>query len=86
MVSIDACLYRSTSVTSKTGIKSNIKPPPPPETLILDVHSFDEVVLVSDHLLRYLFKLYVRRLRTNLKMSLCHLRYVLILNLLAGLS
>jgi len=32
-------------ITSKTGVKSSIKPPPPPETLILDSHTFDEVAL-----------------------------------------
>ncbi|KAF9450908.1 thioredoxin-domain-containing protein [Macrolepiota fuliginosa MF-IS2] len=32
-------------VTSKSGVKSNIKPPPPPETTVLDVYNFDEVVL-----------------------------------------
>jgi len=32
-------------ITSKTGVKSSIKPPPPPETLILDSHTFDDVVL-----------------------------------------
>ncbi|KAG2147563.1 protein disulfide isomerase [Suillus clintonianus] len=32
-------------ITTKSGVKSNIKPPPPPETLILDVHSFDDVAL-----------------------------------------
>jgi len=32
-------------ITAKTGVKSNIKPPPPPETLILDSHTFDDVVL-----------------------------------------
>ncbi|KAJ7650246.1 protein disulfide isomerase [Roridomyces roridus] len=32
-------------ISQKSGVKSNIKPPPPPETLILDVHTFDDVVL-----------------------------------------
>ncbi|KAF7327818.1 Protein disulfide-isomerase erp38 [Mycena kentingensis (nom. inval.)] len=32
-------------ITGKTGIKSNIKPPPPPDTLILDYRTFDEVAL-----------------------------------------
>lgn len=36
----------NSSITKKTQIKSNIKPPPPPETLILDVRNFDEVALV----------------------------------------
>jgi len=36
-------------ITKKTGIKSNIKPPPPPATVILDAHTFDEVVLNKDH-------------------------------------
>lgn len=35
------------SITKNSGVKSNIKPPPPPATLILDTHTFDEVVLVS---------------------------------------
>lgn len=34
------------SITQKSGVKSNIKPPPPPATLILDSHTFDEVVFV----------------------------------------
>ncbi|KAI0303760.1 thioredoxin-like protein [Multifurca ochricompacta] len=36
-------------VAKKSGVKSNIKPPPPPATLILDTHTFDEVVLNKDH-------------------------------------
>jgi len=32
-------------VTAKSGVKTNIKPPPPPETLILDAQTFDEVAL-----------------------------------------
>jgi len=36
-------------ITKKSGVKSNIKPPPPPATLILDAHTFDEVVLNKDH-------------------------------------
>jgi hypothetical protein len=35
------------SITKKAGIKSNIKPPPPPATVILDTHTFDDVVFVS---------------------------------------
>ncbi|KAG0706801.1 protein disulfide isomerase [Suillus ampliporus] len=35
----------ATFITAKSGVKSNIKPPPPPETLILDVHTFDSVAL-----------------------------------------
>lgn len=35
------------SISSKTNVKSNIKPPPPPSTLILDTHTFDDVALVS---------------------------------------
>ncbi|KAJ6513246.1 protein disulfide isomerase [Mycena sanguinolenta] len=35
-------------ITEKTGVKSSIKPPPPPDTLILDVHTFDEVALDTD--------------------------------------
>ncbi|TFK40373.1 thioredoxin-like protein [Crucibulum laeve] len=34
-------------ITKKSGVKSSIKPPPAPETLILDVHSFDDVALDS---------------------------------------
>ncbi|KAI0001430.1 protein disulfide isomerase [Russula compacta] len=36
-------------ITKKSNVKSNIKPPPPPSTLILDSHSFDQVVLNEDH-------------------------------------
>jgi len=36
-------------ISKNSGIKSNIKPPPPPATLILDTHTFDEVVLNKDH-------------------------------------
>ncbi|KAH7921030.1 protein disulfide isomerase [Leucogyrophana mollusca] len=32
-------------IAQKSGVKSSIKPPPPPETLILDSHTFDEVAL-----------------------------------------
>ncbi|KAL9714096.1 hypothetical protein Ac2012v2_002404 [Leucoagaricus gongylophorus] len=32
-------------VTQKSGVKSSIKPPPPPETTILDVYNFDEIVM-----------------------------------------
>ncbi|KAF9267752.1 protein disulfide isomerase [Marasmius fiardii PR-910] len=32
-------------VTKASGVKSNIKPPPPPEYEILDYHSFDDVAL-----------------------------------------
>lgn len=35
------------SITKKSGIKSNIKPPPPPAVVVLDAHTFDDVVLVS---------------------------------------
>ncbi|EGN99256.1 hypothetical protein SERLA73DRAFT_182165 [Serpula lacrymans var. lacrymans S7.3] len=35
----------SAFVSQKAGVKSNIKPPPPPETLILDASTFDEVAL-----------------------------------------
>jgi hypothetical protein len=35
------------SVASKSGVKSMIKPPPPPATLVLDAHTFDEVALVG---------------------------------------
>lgn len=34
------------SITKKSGVKSKIKPPPPPSTRILDAHSFDAVALV----------------------------------------
>lgn len=37
------------SVAQKSGVKSNIKPPPPPATLILDSHTFDDVVLNPEH-------------------------------------
>ncbi|KII85007.1 hypothetical protein PLICRDRAFT_126437 [Plicaturopsis crispa FD-325 SS-3] len=36
-------------ITKKSGVKSNIKPPPPPATLILDTHTFDDVVLDDDN-------------------------------------
>ncbi|KAI0264425.1 thioredoxin-like protein [Gloeopeniophorella convolvens] len=36
-------------ITQKSGIKSNVKPPPPPATVILDTHTFDEVVLNKEH-------------------------------------
>jgi len=36
-------------ITKKSGIKSKIKPPAPPATLILNSHTFDEVVLNKDH-------------------------------------
>ncbi|TBU28011.1 protein disulfide isomerase [Dichomitus squalens] len=32
-------------VSTKSGVKSNIRPPPPPAYQILDIHSFDEVAL-----------------------------------------
>ncbi|KAI0765904.1 protein disulfide isomerase [Trametes elegans] len=32
-------------ITSKSGVKSSIKPPPPPAYTILDIHTFDEVAL-----------------------------------------
>ncbi|KAH9887948.1 protein disulfide isomerase [Cubamyces lactineus] len=32
-------------ITTKSGVKSNIKPPPPPAYDILDIHTFDEVAL-----------------------------------------
>ncbi|KAJ7603743.1 protein disulfide isomerase [Mycena polygramma] len=35
-------------ISGKAGVKSSIKPPPPPETLILDVHSFDTVALDTE--------------------------------------
>ncbi|KAN0139038.1 thioredoxin protein disulfide isomerase [Lactarius tabidus] len=36
-------------ITQKSGVKSSIKPPPPPATLVLESHTFDEVVLSKDH-------------------------------------
>ncbi|KAG9315335.1 protein disulfide isomerase [Chiua virens] len=38
-------LHCKQSVASKSGVKSNIKPPPPPSTLILDVNTFDDIAL-----------------------------------------
>ncbi|KZT07109.1 protein disulfide isomerase [Laetiporus sulphureus 93-53] len=35
-------------ITSKSGVKSSVKPPPPPAYQILDISTFDEVVLDSD--------------------------------------
>ncbi|KAJ7475860.1 thioredoxin-like protein [Mycena latifolia] len=35
-------------ISQKAGVKSSIKPPPPPDTLILDVHTFDEVALDTE--------------------------------------
>ncbi|KAI6024866.1 thioredoxin-like protein [Pisolithus microcarpus] len=35
----------ATFVSKKSGVKSNIKPPPPPATLILDAHTFDDIAL-----------------------------------------
>ncbi|KAJ7104149.1 protein disulfide isomerase [Mycena belliarum] len=35
-------------IATKAGVKSNIKPPPPPETLILDYHTFDAVALDTE--------------------------------------
>jgi len=35
-------------ITTKTGVKSNIKPPPPPAFRILDYSDFDEVVLDTE--------------------------------------
>ncbi|KAI9062013.1 protein disulfide isomerase [Trametes sanguinea] len=32
-------------VTTKSGVKSSIKPPPPPAYQVLDIHTFDEVAL-----------------------------------------
>lgn len=32
-------------ISTKSGVKSNIKPPLPPATLILDVHTFDDIAL-----------------------------------------
>ncbi|KAJ7707688.1 disulfide isomerase [Mycena rosella] len=38
----------SGNIAQKVGLKSNIKAPPPPETLILDAHTFDSVALDSE--------------------------------------
>ncbi|KAJ7284994.1 protein disulfide isomerase [Mycena rebaudengoi] len=35
-------------ISTKTGVKSNIKPPPPPKTLILDYRTFDDVALNTE--------------------------------------
>ncbi|KAJ7274383.1 protein disulfide isomerase [Mycena haematopus] len=35
-------------ISGKAGVKSSIKPPPPSDTLILDVHTFDEVALDTE--------------------------------------
>ncbi|TCD63371.1 hypothetical protein EIP91_005625 [Steccherinum ochraceum] len=35
-------------ITTKSGVKSNIKPPPPPAYKVLDIHTFDEVALDTD--------------------------------------
>lgn len=35
------------SVAKKSGVKSNIKPPPPGATLQLDTHNFKEIALVN---------------------------------------
>ncbi|KAJ7170695.1 protein disulfide isomerase [Mycena crocata] len=35
-------------IATKAGVKSNIKPPPPPDTLILDAHTFDSVALDTE--------------------------------------
>ncbi|KAI0687531.1 protein disulfide isomerase [Earliella scabrosa] len=32
-------------ITEKSGVKSNIKPPPPPAYQVLDVHTFEEIAL-----------------------------------------
>lgn len=34
------------SITQKSNVKSKIKPPPPSAVQILDVNSFDDIVLV----------------------------------------
>lgn len=34
------------SITEKSGVKSNIRPPPPPAYKILDTHTFGDVALV----------------------------------------
>ncbi|KAI0947637.1 hypothetical protein AcW1_009346 [Taiwanofungus camphoratus] len=35
-------------ITQKSGVKSSIKPPPPPAYQVLDINTFDDVVLNSD--------------------------------------
>jgi len=35
-------------ISGKAGVKSSIKPPPPPDTLILDVHTFNDVALNTE--------------------------------------
>ncbi|KAH9923470.1 protein disulfide isomerase [Epithele typhae] len=35
-------------ITMKTGVKSNIKPPPPPAYQVLDAHTFDNVALDAE--------------------------------------
>ncbi|KAK7033138.1 disulfide isomerase [Favolaschia claudopus] len=35
-------------ISDKAGVKSSIPPPPPTDTLILDVHTFDDVALDTD--------------------------------------
>ncbi|CAL1698925.1 unnamed protein product [Somion occarium] len=40
-------------ITQKSGVKSNIKPPPPPAFTILDTHTFDEVALDKDVLVTF---------------------------------
>lgn len=47
MVQLSTNILTSCSVAQKSGVKSNIKPPPPPEYRILDYKDFDEVALVS---------------------------------------
>jgi hypothetical protein len=46
--SLFSLLSAVTSISGKAGVKSSIKPPPPPDTLILDVHTFNDVALVSN--------------------------------------
>ena len=42
-------------MTQKSGVKSSIKPPPPPETTILDVYNFDEIVMVRHYFCKNAF-------------------------------
>jgi len=47
MAHLSTYTLTSCSVTQKSGVKSNIKPPPAPEYRILDYKDFDEVALVG---------------------------------------
>jgi protein disulfide-isomerase A6 len=45
MTSIKPNLMPSSSVSGKSGVRSNIKPPPPPAVAHLDIDNFDSVAL-----------------------------------------